>query len=220
MSKKKLILTIISLVVNAFNFIAVFLCMLLYFIDKGDGNMAVSGVRAFKYFTNDSNILMALTSIGIIVCDILMLLKEREDIDQLALLLKQVGTVAATVTFLTVMFFLGPTQGYGIMLAGKNLYLHLICPVLAILSYVFTEYTQNKKENMFVYSVYGIIPTFLYGIVYLIMVVVVEDGWEDFYGFNQGGLWYVSVFVMLAATYVISLGLTFLHNLAERKKNS
>lgn len=220
MSKKKLILTIISLVANTFNFIAVFLCMLLYFIDKGDGNMAVSGVRTFKYFTNDSNILMALTSIGIIVCDILMLLKEREDIDQLALLLKQVGTVAATVTFLTVMFFLGPTQGYGIMLAGKNLYLHLICPVLAILSYVFTEYTQNKKENMFVYSVYGIIPTFLYGIVYLIMVVVVEDGWEDFYGFNQGGLWYVSVFVMLAATYVISLGLTFLHNLAERKMNS
>lgn len=220
MSKKKLILTIISLVVNAFNFIAVFLCMLLYFIDKGDGNMAVSGVRTFKYFTNDSNILMALTSIGIIVCDILMLLKKREDIDQLALLLKQVGTVAATVTFLTVMFFLGPTQGYGIMLAGKNLYLHLICPVLAILSYVFTEYTQNKKENMFVYSVYGIIPTFLYGIVYLIMVVVVEDGWEDFYGFNQGGLWYVSVFAMLAATYLISLGLTFLHKLAERKMNS
>lgn len=220
MSKKKLILTIISLVVNAFNFIAVFLCMLLYFIDKGDGNMAVSGVRTFKYFTNDSNILMALTSIGIIVCDILMLLKKREDIDQLALLLKQVGTVAATVTFLTVMFFLGPTQGYGIMLAGKNLYLHLICPVLAILSYVFTEYTQYKKENMFIYSVYGIVPTFLYGIVYLIMVVVVEDGWEDFYGFNQGGLWYVSVFAMLAATYLISLGLTFLHKLAERKMNS
>lgn len=220
MNKKKLILTIISLVVNTFNFAAVFICMLLYFIDKGDGNMAVSGIRTFKYFTNDSNILMALTSIGIIVCDILILLKKREDIDDIALSLKQIGTVAATVTFLTVMFFLGPTQGYGIMLAGKNLYLHLICPVLAILSYIFTEFSNGKKRNVFIYSIYGIIPTLLYGFVYLIMVVVVEEGWEDFYGFNQGGLWYISVLTMLAATYLISLGLTFFHKLAERKMNS
>lgn len=217
MDKKKLILVITSLVANVFNFVAVFICMLLYFIDTGDGNMAVSGVYTFKYFTNDSNILMALTSIGIIVCDILILLKKREDIDKISLLLKQIGTVAVTVTFLTVMFFLGPTQGYGIMLAGKNLYLHLICPVVAILSYIFTEFSNAKKENLFVYSLYGITPTFLYGLVYLIMVIIVKDGWEDFYGFNRGGLWYISVFAMLLATYVISLGLTFFHGLTEKK---
>lgn len=217
MNKKKLILVITSLVANVFNFAAVFICMLLYFISTGDGNMAVSGVYTFKYFTNDSNILMALTSIGIIVCDILILLKKREDIDKISLLLKQIGTVAVTVTFLTVMFFLGPTQGYGIMLAGKNLYLHLICPVVAILSYIFTEFSNAKKENLFVYSLYGITPTFLYGLVYLIMVIIVQDGWEDFYGFNRGGLWYISVFAMLLATYVISLGLTFFHGLTEKK---
>lgn len=217
MDKKKLILTITSLVANLFNFVAVFVCMLLYFLDTGDGNMAVSGIYTFKYFTNDSNILMALTSIGIIICDILILLKKREDIDRIALLLKQIGTVAATVTFLTVMFFLGPTQGYGIMLAGKNLYLHLICPLFAILSYVFTEYSHEKDGNIFVYSAFGIMPTLLYGAVYLFMVVIVVDGWEDFYGFNRGGLWYVSVIAMLLATYLISLGLTSLHHLIGKK---
>ena len=43
-------------------------------------------------------------------------------------------------------------------------------------------------------------------------MVIFLKRWEDFYGFNIGGLWYVSYVVLPAVTYVFARLLRALHN--------
>ena len=80
----------------------------------------------------------------------------------------------------------------------------LICPLLAIVTLVFTDSTEKiRKEHVWL----SILPTFLYGIVYLYKVVYIgaeNGGWHDFYGFNINGLRYVSLVVMLLATGLLA----------------
>ena len=122
---------------------------------------------------------------------------------QCVLLLKYLGTVSVTVTLLTVLFFLGPTQGFKIMLSGSNLYLHLIGPVLAILSYAFLE----KKPITIGTAMIGLLPMIVYGVVYLYKVIIAAEDkrWEDFYGFNKGGKWPVMFAAMIAGTAVVCI---------------
>ena len=75
-----------------------------------------------------------------------------------------------------------------------------------MLSFVFD--CECEKSISPAYAAFGVAPVVLYGAVYFIMVIGVgkeNGGWQDFYNFNAGGRWYVSVIVMLAAAYVTSL---------------
>lgn len=211
------IVAAISLAMNLLVFILVIYCTSLYFVETGVGNMAVNGAECFRYFTIDSNILCAFTGIFVIIGDLFVILGMSDRLPGYAILIKQVGTTAITVTFLTVMFFLGPTQGYDKMFAGGNLCMHLICPLLAIVSYLFFECGQGTSFKMVLLnSLYGLIPVVLYGGVYLVQVVILES-WSDFYGFNRGGMWYISIIAMLMAAYAISLMLMAAQNSIARK---
>ena len=115
--------------------------------------------------------------------------------------LKSVGTVAVSVTFFTVVLFLGPVFGFGGMFAGANFFLHLVSPLLAMISLCAFE---NREPLRFRVTFLGLLPTFIYGIVY-VWLVVFQKTWPDFYGFNIGGHWAFSAVAMLIATYLISL---------------
>ena len=108
------------------------------------------------------------------------------------------------------MLFLGPVAGYGKMLKNDGIYMHLIGPVLAILAFCFFERTGDITIGQ---SLLGLLPTFLYGVFYLYQAVFrgeEKGGWEDFYGFNAGGKWPLSMVLMHAGTLVICVGLYFL----------
>ena len=100
------------------------------------------------------------------------------------------GTAAVTVTMLTVFLFLGPNLGYKKLLTGRDLYMHLVTPLLAILSFLCCE----KR--------------------YLYKVLCAPEGkrWEDFYGFNKGGKWPVSLAVMLTGNLAVCMVFMFLQN--------
>ena len=51
----------------------------------------------------------------------------------------------------------------------------------------------------------GVVPVLLYGAVYLYKVVYApeERRWEDFYGFNKGGKWLISLSAMIVGTLVV-----------------
>ena len=55
----------------------------------------------------------------------------------------------------------------------------------------------------------------LYAVLYACKVLLAppEKAWEDFYGFNRGGKWYLSVCLMLLGTLLICLGLAALQSL-------
>ena len=116
------------------------------------------------------------------------------------LTLKFVATAAVSVTFLTVLVFLGPQYGYKLMFTGPDLWLHLVCPLLALLTF----FAWDRPALSWQTALLGVIPVLLYGLLYLHRVVRVKS-WEDFYGFNKGGKWPVSFFAMALGTAAVSL---------------
>ena len=124
-------------------------------------------------------------------------------------LLKYVASCSVTVTFLTVMLFLGPSMGYKALLSGRDFYLHLCGPLLALLSFVFLErfYTLS-----FALSLLGIVPVIVYGLVYLYKVVI-TGRWDDFYGYNKSGKWPISMAAMYAGGFLVCVLVRALYNL-------
>lgn len=223
--KKK---SIISLVLNAAIVIFTFFAIGKFFVSSGDANMQLSGWKCMQYFTNLSNVLVALTALCVIPAQLKNLKTGEENLPKAVFLFKFVGTVSVTVTFLTCVFFLGPTSvisgaamGQGIQLSryfaffrGNTFFLHFFIPLLSVISVVFFERTENFTKKQ---ALLGLLPTVVYSAVYFYEVVLVgwqNGGWFDFYGFTFGGnikMAPVSALMMYAATLVIAL--------AERKLN-
>ena len=154
--------------------------------------------KNFRYFTVLSNVLCAITSLCVIFAWI------GGSLPLWAVLLKFVGTAAVSVTMLTVVLFLGPTSGeWKLLLTGAQLFLHLINPLLAIISLCVFESTDFGFPWVFL----GLLPTVLYGVFYLYRVVVLPEDrrMEDFYGFNKNGKWMLSVGMMLLLTFAASV---------------
>ena len=204
----KTLQTIGSLLCNVV-LIALVASSIVCFLSRGgEGNMAGVGPVCFRYFTIDSNVFCALCCLPLLFFGGKGLLTGDYQIPQWALLLKFVGTAAVTVTMVTVLVFLGPLQGFGPMFAGKNLYLHLICPLLALLSLCLME---GGAPITLPESLWGLLPTLVYGVVYAILVLKTKQ-WPDFYGFNRGGMWYVSFPAMTVGAFGLSVGIMAIHN--------
>lgn len=168
--------------------------------------LASKGFSSLKYFTVQSNIFMGLTAL----ISAIFIIMKRESV--LVTVLKYIATVAVTLTFMTVMVYLGPAYGYGMMFNGANLIFHLLLPVLSILHFLFLE--PKLKEFKFRNTLYALIPLLIYGTFYLINVGY--HGGErnldyDWYWFAAKGmgLGIVVMFLMIGLTYLFSLALYF-----------
>ena len=159
--------------------------------------------RFFRFFTTLSNVLLAISSAVRLACSL-------GKLPVWAVALKYSGTVAVTVTMLTVLLFLGPaSHEWKDLLTGPQLMLHLVCPLLALLSFILFERTALPLWTV----VFGVLPVLLYGAVYCRMVVFApeERRWNDFYGFNSGGRWGASMAIMFIAAAAISFAVFFAH---------
>ena len=190
----------ISLFINIIIIITTVILVVRFFREDGRWNPA-RGKRAFRYFTTQSNVLCAVSALA-------MCLFPEAD---WAYYLKVMGTVAVTVTMLTVLIFLGRIYGYKPLLTGSDLFMHLITPLLAIVSLCVFE----RRGISFLGSLIGVIPVALYAPLYLYNVVYApeEKRWEDFYGFNRDGKWPVAYALMVAGAAVICVVYCFVLNL-------
>lgn len=216
--KKQRILNIISLIFN--------ICIVLFTvyaiswnfrndIIREDDWFGFSGFKCLRFFTNLSNIFVAIAAFILIIYNIKNLINDECNYPNWALKLKFTATVAVTVTFVTVIVFLSPMVAiYGknvwALYNKNNFFLHVLTPILAIISFVLCEKIKNFKLKD---TLLGIIPVFLYSILYITMVVFVGEangGWTDFYGFTFGGTsWaaFISAVVMLSATFGLSVSI-------------
>lgn len=155
--------------------------------------------KLFRYFTTLSNVLAALSSIAVLT-------QAGGPLPLWAVIFKYTGTAAVTVTMLTVLFFLGPvTHDWKSLLGGAELFLHLICPLMALVSFIGFE---NAPMPAWVIAI-GTLPVILYGALYCKKVVFSsgERRWEDFYGFNRNGKWLPSCLIMVAGAALIAFAL-------------
>ena len=186
-----------SIVINAVIFVATFAIVISHFRKDGVWRLS-NGLKQFRYFTVLSNILCAISALIMAISQI------GGNVSQPVFLLKYLGTVSVTLTFLTVLLFLAPTQGgFAQWFSGDFFYTHLVGPLLAILSFCLLE----KRPMSLGTAMLGLVPMLLYGAVYLYKVVLApeERRWEDFYGFNGKGMWLISGVVMIAGTSIICL---------------
>ena len=121
--------------------------------------------QMFIFYTEDSNILSAcicaMVAVGQLVC-----IFTGKELPRWLHTLKYIATCCLTMTFLTVVFVLGPMyedgNGWYIMLfTGSMLYHHFLNPVLAILSLVLFERLPRLPLGQVWWA---LVPTILYGL--------------------------------------------------------
>lgn len=168
-----------------------------------------SWMYSLKPYTIQSNILIGVASLVTLVFAIISLVKGRQIAPKAILIIKYVCVSAISVTMITVLVFLGPTMGYDLMFAGPSLFLHLISPILAIVSFIFFEVDMKIKWR---FTWLSMAPVVLYACYYVSMVFA-EGKSADFYGFAYGpddtSINYlrmtISLVAMFAGSYVLGL---------------
>jgi len=164
----------------------------------------------FKFFTVDSNLFMGIISLIFAIYEIRLLKGCIDEIPRYMYILKLMATTSVTLTFIVVFAYLGPLVGnIYLMILNSNLFFHLLVPLFSMFTFIFFE--RNNKMPL-KYSFYGLIPVIMYGLYYLINVLIhmnngIVSPVYDFYYFVQNGIWtaIIVVPVMFIISHIISL---------------
>ncbi len=209
LNKKATILNIIS---NSVITILVIVGFIIMWNTKDPNTLSAGKWGSLKFFTVQSNILMA---IGCVV-SLFYLIFKKDKYPLWVIALKISGLISVTITFMTTMLYLAPLMGLLAVLKGANLFFHLIVPLIAIAHYCLLE-PKIKYPAWFL--VFGASPVTIYGIAYLINVVVHND-----FGNAKGADWYMfgakgigpGIGVLLGLI-AIAIGLSMLFRLIHQK---
>lgn len=183
----------IDRILNLSIFIVTLILMIRFFRKDGKWTAEKAGT-IFRYFTVLSNCFCALAALGVAIVPGQPVLW----------MMKYLGTVAVTVTMLTVFLFLAPAYGTLLgLLKGYDLFMHLLTPLAAILTLCVFE----RRPVSVPAALSAVLPVIVYGFWYLYHITIApeEKRWEDFYRFNQNGKWPVAYVAMTAATSLLCL---------------
>ena len=169
--------------------------------------------KSFKYFTVDSNVFAGLISLAYVIYKLTANGKKRSVMPRAFYILKLAAATGVTLTMMVTVFYLAPTSNGNFLhyFMNSNFFMHLITPLLCIISFIFFEAAEPQKLIM---SVPGIIPMLLYSFFYTPNVLLHLDNGKvvrayDWYNFLAGGaqtVWIV-VPVLYLITWIFALGL-------------
>lgn len=169
--------------------------------------LSSGGLSSLKYFTTLSNVFEGISCIIWIIFHVAFAKSEKGK--AFADVLKYAACVCVTLTFLTVIIFLGPMFGYDNMFTHANLWFHLVIPLLSMAEFVcFNQSEVRIRENFA-----AVVPMLLYGTVYLVNLLLNGVGespnTNDLYGFATWGIPIgIGIFAVLCGiTYGIGLAL-------------
>lgn len=188
-----------------------------------DGNLTPETHNFLWFFTVDSNILLAVASLILVILEALILLNKRKDIPHWVYVFKYVATCTTTLTLMTVILYLSPLLGLDFwkLFLNNNLFFHLVSPVIGIVSLIFFEANDEMSWKV---SFLSLVPMGLYSIFYLTNVYTHLNNGQvdpkyDFYYFASKGIFMtcVMIIVMLAITYGSAIALYFLREKRRKK---
>lgn len=171
-----------SFVTNLLIIMCAIIGTIIMYSNVDGGDLASGGIKNFKYYTVLSNEFCGLVAL----ISLLLYQKYRDKL----IMLKFVSLVLVCVTFMTVIVFLVHIYGFKDMYKGANLWFHLILPVVAFADFMVMKI--EKEELPFKYTFFCMIPTAIYGSIYLLNILINGVGkWpnsNDWYGFVKWGL--------------------------------
>lgn len=161
-----------------------------------------------KYFTTESNILIAIASLIYVIHLILIFKNKANHIPKGFRIFKFIATVSVVLTFLTVVLLLAPTSKDATFLfSNSQAIFHVVTPLLSLTTWLLFEHNKDFKLPE---SCYGLITVLIYGIFYLINCLThIQAGKVkpeyDWYGFTGFGINLIPVvmIVMFGLTYLI-----------------
>ena len=158
------------------------------------------GIASLEYYTEDSNLLLMISSIILLI----YISKNKEQPSWFKSF-RYIAIVSTTLTLIIVLTVLTWTTDLGLyylLFHESMLYHHTLCPVLAVLSFIFVERYDNLQ------TIHGIYFTAIYGIIMISLnaLKIVEGPYPFLLVHNQpiihSIIWTVLIF---AITYVIAL---------------
>ena len=179
------------------------------------------GLSMFKYYTQDSNLLALAVCSVYLVYTALLIKNKIYEIPKWLKLLKYMATCCLAVTLIVVIFILAPMTGEGglkvLLFSGSMLYYHLICPVAAIITFLFFEEGLNlNRKTVF----QAMIPTLIYAAIFLTLNImkVLEGPYPFLYVYKQplymSVIWFA---VILGGAYLIAWFMLFMNSRSARK---
>ncbi|MBO4819067.1 MAG: hypothetical protein J5528_02905 [Firmicutes bacterium] len=168
-------------------------------MEGGEGPM-----HAFRYFTTLSNSLTFFAAGFIFPYAINGIRMKRLIYPRWLSLVHYSGTVCTTLTFVFAMVFILP-YNKEMALGGSNFFLHLICPIAVLISFMMVEssYEYRKKDTLIC-----LIPLMMYSILYTTKVVVIGEvngGWPDMYMLNT----FLPFYLSFPAVWLLALAISF-----------
>lgn len=178
----------------------------------GEGALQATGIENFKFYTVLTNVFC-----GIVSLIFLILTVAGKDTGKLNLL-KLAALCGVVITFAVVAFFFGPLYGYPQFYQRGNLFFHLLLPVTAMAEFLLIR----RPRIPFRHTVIAAVPTLLYGIGYMLNILINGIGgpWpytNDFYAFLSWG-WTVGILIFCGIT-LTAFGTACLFRFVSNKRS-
>lgn len=186
----------------------------LYAIAGGIALYARDGLptsELFHWLTPNANFLTGFSACLIIPFAVEGIRKKHFSYPHWVAMLHYSGLVCTTLTMvfsLTFMIWVDPEAAVG----GYNLYLHIVCPIMVIVSFFLVESGVRFSLKD---AVIAMIPSVLYMAVYTYEVVIVGEengGWVDMYRVMEFVPVWVAMLVIAALVFGLSLLIRWLYN--------
>lgn len=160
-------------------------------------------LETIMFYTELSNFL------GLIASLVFVLFLFKGEIPKWVRLLKFISVLSLTVTFLVVIFVLGPMYDFNyksLLFSGSMLYTHLLCPILAFILFVFLEGGKFSKKECLIANALTIGYSFVMIPLNLFKVV---DGPYPFLRVRDQSIFMSIVWIILimGGSYLLSLGI-------------
>lgn len=188
---------IISILLNIGIIISGLYAILHMMLSNKSGVLVAGGIGALYYFTIDSNILLVISSILVVI----NLLTKRK-LNDVIFTIKMIATTNVTLTFIVVVCYLGFVMGWNFMIGGENFFLHIINPILALISYLFCEYCDLPKR----YTILNILPPLIYVCVIIPMVILGKNPPYPFLDVTHNSIYETIIVFLLMAIGIYFIG--------------
>ena len=158
--------------------------MTFYAVAGGIVDMLNGGEQAgdlFKMFTTNSNSLSAIGAAFMIPFAIEGIRKGRFVLPKWVCMFQYAGAICTSITMVFALVFILPVIGPDFALGGNNFYLHIICPIFALILLFSNEstYTLDITDAIICTT-----PFYFYALLYIFNVVILGEkisGWTDIY---------------------------------------
>ena len=136
MVKSERIKYIVAFIINVIVFALAIYCLVSLI------RSALNGNNRFIYFTNISNLIVGFLASVNAMFLLISVIKKENCVPKIFTLIKVIAISMTTLTFFTVLFVIGPIDGYVKNYSGRNFLTHLIIPLSVLISYLFLEEKQ------------------------------------------------------------------------------